>query len=134
MKVGDPWDWKPTAFTCVSKIKGASVAPGEDFDPIVRGYIAWINAEHHYFLAEAHVNGYVLRECFKYRGALCRKSKASAINATGGTPGCQDKCEDYLAWKAACDAEKAKIKEEKKKYEDVRSYQCGTAKRLRRLK
>ena len=63
-----------------------------------------------------------------------QKVKSKCYKCDRRHPGCQDKCEDYLAWKAACDAEKARIKEEKKKYEDVSSYQCGTAKRLRRLR
>ena len=66
MNVGDPWNWKPTAFTCSSKIKIASVAPGEDFDSVVYGHIAWINRTHRFFLAEAEVFGYILRECFKF--------------------------------------------------------------------
>lgn len=38
-------------------------------------------------------------------------------------PACQDKCPDYLAWKANLDATNAKIKDEKKKFEDMGSYQ-----------
>ena len=34
-------------------------------------------------------------------------------------PACQDKCPDYLAWKANLDATNAKIKDEKKKFEDM---------------
>lgn len=34
-------------------------------------------------------------------------------------PACQDKCPDYLAWKANLDATNAKIKDEKKKFEDT---------------
>lgn len=34
-------------------------------------------------------------------------------------PACQDKCPDYLAWKANLDATNAKIKDEKKKFEDI---------------
>ena len=37
-------------------------------------------------------------------------------------PACQDKCPDYLAWKANLDATNAKIKDEKKKFEDMGSY------------
>lgn len=37
-------------------------------------------------------------------------------------PACQDKCPDYLAWKANLDAMNAKIKDEKKKFEDIGSY------------
>lgn len=49
-------------------------------------------------------------------------------------PACQDKCPDYLAWKANLDATNAKIKDEKKKFEDMGSYQYETAKRLRKSK
>ena len=43
-------------------------------------------------------------------------------------------CPDYLAWKANLDATNAKIKDEKKKFEDMGSYQYETAKRLRKSK
>ena len=49
-------------------------------------------------------------------------------------PECQVKCPDYLAWKANLDATNAKIKDEKKKFEDMGSYQYETAKRLRKSK
>lgn len=49
-------------------------------------------------------------------------------------PACQDKCPDYLAWKANLDVTNAKIKDEKKKFEDMGSYQYETAKRLRKSK
>lgn len=49
-------------------------------------------------------------------------------------PACQVKCPDYLAWKANLDATNAKIKDEKKKFEDMGSYQYETAKRLRKSK
>ena len=49
-------------------------------------------------------------------------------------PASQDKCPDYLAWKANLDATNAKIKDEKKKFEDMGSYQYETAKRLRKSK
>lgn len=49
-------------------------------------------------------------------------------------PACQDKCSDYLAWEANLDATNAKIKDEKKKFEDMGSYQYETAKRLRKSK
>ena len=49
-------------------------------------------------------------------------------------PACQDKCPDYLEWKANLDATNAKIKDEKKKFEDMGSYQYETAKRLRKSK
>ena len=42
-------------------------------------------------------------------------------------PACQDKCPDYLAWKVNLDATNAKIKDEKKKFEDMGSYQYETA-------
>ena len=47
-------------------------------------------------------------------------------------PACQDKCPDYLAWKANLDATNAKIKDAKKEYEDIGNYQYETAKRLRK--
>jgi hypothetical protein len=49
-------------------------------------------------------------------------------------PACQDKCPDYLAWKANLDATNAKIKDAKKEYEDIGNYQYETAKRLRKSK
>ena len=47
-------------------------------------------------------------------------------------PACQDKCPDYLAWKANLDATNARIKDAKKEYEDIGNYQYETAKRLRK--
>lgn len=49
-------------------------------------------------------------------------------------PACQDKCPDYLAWKANLDANKAKIADERKKFEDINSYQRDTAGRLYKKK
>ena len=40
----------------------------------------------------------------------------------------------HPAWKANLDAMNAKIKDEKKKFEDIGSYQYDTAKRLRKSK
>ena len=49
-------------------------------------------------------------------------------------PACQVTCPHYLAWKANLNATNAKIKDEKKKFENLGSYQYETAKRLRKSK
>ena len=61
--IGQRTTWTPCAYR--------NVDDGEDPRSIrekrpVHGKIAYINEAHRYFLAEAIVFGYALRECFKF--------------------------------------------------------------------
>ena len=48
--------------------------------------------------------------------------------------GCHGTCERYLAWKAAAEAEKEKIKSAKRDYKAADDYQHAAAARLRKMK
>lgn len=60
MNIGDTYSWTPAAF------EGASGICGFEKLKTVHGVIVYINEAHRFFLAEALVFGYMLRECFKF--------------------------------------------------------------------
>lgn len=63
MYIGEPWSWTPCAY---------EVQYGEQDSRSIRekncvtGKIVYINRAHRYFIAEAEVYGYKLREGFKF--------------------------------------------------------------------
>ena len=61
-RVGDPYVWIPTAFTCFSdysqKILGANVK--------LCGRVIEVSEERRWFRVEAAFPGGVIRECFKF--------------------------------------------------------------------
>ena len=55
--IGMPYSFRPTAFA-------AAEHDGLRTAPVLHGKVVYINREHGYFVAEAEVNGYTLRESF----------------------------------------------------------------------
>ena len=55
--IGTPYRFRPAAFM-------ATKDAGAWQTPVLHGKVVYINREHGYFIAEAEVNGYKLRESF----------------------------------------------------------------------
>ncbi len=60
MFIGETITWAPAAFEGANGIMSVGKC-GE-----VHGRIVYINEDHRYFTAEADINGYKLRESFKF--------------------------------------------------------------------
>lgn len=60
MRINDTITWTPAAFEGANGIMSVG-RYGE-----VHGRIVYINRKHRYFTAEADINGYKLRESFKF--------------------------------------------------------------------
>lgn len=60
MRINDTITWTPAAFEGANGIMSVGRC-GE-----VHGRIVYINHKHRYFTAEADINGYKLRESFKF--------------------------------------------------------------------
>lgn len=60
MYIGEPFSWKPAAF------EGASGLGSFEKLRTVHGRIVYINEAHRYFTADTDINGYKLRESFKF--------------------------------------------------------------------
>ena len=54
IQVGDTYSWVPTSYEGASGIMG------------IKGRVIYINERHRYFTAEADVNGFTIRESFKF--------------------------------------------------------------------
>ena len=61
--IGQPIAWTPCAYC---NLDGKENPKSTRERNKVRGRIVWINEEHHFFLVEAQVFGYTMRECFKF--------------------------------------------------------------------
>ena len=61
--IGQPIAWTPCAYC---KLDGKEIQKRTRELQEVRGGIEWINELHHFFLVEAQVFGYTMRECFKF--------------------------------------------------------------------
>lgn len=61
--IGQPITWTPCAF---SNLDGGEDPRSTREKRPVHGKVVSINEAHHFFLAEAEVFGYILRECFKF--------------------------------------------------------------------
>lgn len=66
MQIGDKITFTPSAFASES----AGAMPGQKPVPRqVKGRVCYINRKHRYFMAEAMVNGQIIRESFKIKPA-----------------------------------------------------------------
>lgn len=61
MHIGQKVKWHPSAF-----IRARDSGAPESIITELTGEIAYINAEHRYYMIEAQCHGYTIRECFKY--------------------------------------------------------------------
>ena len=61
--IGQPVSWTPCAY---SNLGGGENLKSTRDRGKVSGKIVWINELHHFFLVEAQVFGYTMRECFKF--------------------------------------------------------------------
>lgn len=61
--IGQPITWTPCAYYNLGG--GENLKSTRDRGK-VSGKIVWINHAHRFFLVEAKVFGYILRECFKF--------------------------------------------------------------------
>lgn len=61
--IGQPVSWTPCAY---SNLGGGENLKSTRDRGKVSGKIVWINELYHFFLVEAQVFGYTMRECFKF--------------------------------------------------------------------
>lgn len=61
MTTGDTYTWIPSAF---EGRDGIMAAVNRVYS--VSGRVVYINEAHRFFMAEAEVNGFKIRECFKF--------------------------------------------------------------------
>lgn len=61
MTIGETFSWSPTSFEGSS---GINESGRKRY--VVHGRVVYINEAHRYFTTEAEINGYKLRESFKF--------------------------------------------------------------------
>lgn len=62
MRIGDAYAWTPECFIGE---RGGTLG-GKPVARKAHGRIVYINQKHRFFMAEAELNGRVIRECFKF--------------------------------------------------------------------
>ena len=68
-RVGEPCSWVPASCEGAS---GIVQHRGGRANVTVHGKITYVNEAHGFYLAEAEIYGYTLRECFKFAGGAAR--------------------------------------------------------------